>query len=220
MAHPYPLGALPLSAFVGLVLGHCLYLLIVNLSLEKPQILVITVGTVILGYGITHGLLGLGGAMTSLSMGAYLGVKLKNAMELTDLPGDNETAMETISLQIESINIGAEAIVTFLVGLTIQTDQLFMTIPAGIILALIILLSRPLAAIAAYQFSQWIYRVRLLSLTTLQSINRQDLLIWSICSPKGIIGIAMAATLPQALIHSGIQPDVFFQYQSTSSLIV
>lgn len=208
--HTYPWGALPLTAGVGIVLAHCLYLLITHLSLEKPQVFVITIGTVILGYGITHGLLGLGGAMTSLCMGAYLGVKLKNAMAATDLPGENETSMQTISLQIESINIGTEAILTFLVGLTIKSNQLILTIPAGISLALVIWVSRPLAAMAAYSFSKWVSRIRILSLTALDSISRHDLFVWSMCSPKGIIGIAIACTFPQALRQSGIPMEEFF----------
>jgi hypothetical protein len=167
-------------------------------------------GTIVLGYGINNFLFDTGGAMTSLVMGAYLGLKLKSFTTLNNMLGQSETAVETISLQIESINIGTEAALTFLVGLTIESEQLIATIPMGVALALIMFIVRPMAVMAAGKFNNWLSGIRLLAVPSTDSISRADMMIWAICSPKGIIGIAIASTLPTLLKHAGIDIDELF----------
>jgi hypothetical protein len=208
--HNYSGLMLLLPVMIGIALGHALYLSIKHLSFERPQIFVVTMGTIVLGYGINNFLFDTGGAMTSLVMGAYLGLKLKSFTTLNNMLGQSETAVETISLQIESINIGTEAALTFLVGLTIESEQLIATIPMGVALALIMFIVRPMAVMAAGKFNNWLSGIRLLAVPSTDSISRADMMIWAICSPKGIIGIAIASTLPTLLKHAGIDIDEFF----------
>ena len=174
------IGDVALGLALGGILGVCLAYAIRRFTVEHAQLSVIAIGFVFLGYAVSA-LFGSGGLICSLVMGVVVSLLLNRE--------EDEDEREVLSVQLESINISTEALIFFLVGLTVTPRDFFLTLPVGFGVLVGIWLIRPL--------NVWMF----FSGGTLNKRERVMLASWN---PKGAVTMALALTIPELIKMGGI----------------
>jgi potassium/hydrogen antiporter len=174
------IGGVAFGLLIGSLFGACLAYAIRRFTIEHAQLSVIAIGFVFLGYAVSD-LFSSGGLICSLVMGVVVSLLLNRE--------EDQDEREVLSVQLESINIATEALIFFLVGLSIAPQQFFLTLPVGFAVLAGIWLIRPL--------NVWLFY----SGGVLNQRERVMLASWN---PKGAVTMALALTIPELVRLGGI----------------
>jgi NhaP-type Na+/H+ or K+/H+ antiporter len=175
-------GSISQGIVIGAVLGYVLAGTIKRFAVERSQSIDLAIGFVMVGYGFNTWL-GQGGLMCSLVMGFVVSIMLSNK--------ETEDEKEILSVQLESINIASEALIFFMAGLAIDLRIEFAdSLVAALILLVVIWLLRPLMVTLFFRGSDF--------------LDRPQLQLLSLWSPKGAISMALAITIPDLIEETGI----------------
>ena len=211
-----------LSIIVGILLAKLLMMSVITLRLERAEVTVATIGFIFFGYGLMHSAFHITGGLTDLVMGSYFALMMNDAYRHRskdhDLPASNGSSLEQhIALQLQSINIATEAAMIFMVGLSINLEQLAATIPVGLFIALLLNVVRVPAAVVAHVATTRIADQSCASMT------RQELLMWIVSSPKGVIGLALISCMPAVMREDVLDVKQLFNlydYQIVDAICV
>jgi len=175
-------GSISQGIVIGAVLGYVLAGTIKRFAVERSQSIDLAIGFVMIGYGF-NSWLGQGGLMCSLVMGFVVSIMLSNK--------ETEDEKEILAVQLESINIASEALIFFMAGLAIDLSIDFAeSLVAALILLVVIWLLRPLMVTLFFRGSDF--------------LDRPQLQLLSLWSPKGAISMALAITIPDLIEETGI----------------
>jgi NhaP-type Na+/H+ or K+/H+ antiporter len=173
-------GDVALGLALGAILGACLAYAIRRFTVEHAQLSVVAIGFVLLGYALSS-LFGSGGLICSLVMGVVVSLLLNRK--------EDKDEREVLSVQLESINIGTEALIFFLVGLNVSPREFFFTLPVGFGVLVGIWLIRPL--------NVWLF-------FSGGTLNKRERVMLSAWNPKGAVTMALALTIPELIRLGGV----------------
>ena len=168
-----------LGLIVGITLGYILMLLIRYFVGSHSQLVLAVLSFIIIGYSITYSTVRQGGYLCVLIMGIVTSLSYRSA--------SNEEEVQFLIEALESVNIAAEAVLFFAIGLGLNTNAFFYHLPVAIYVWTGVLFIRPVLI-------NLFFREK-----TLQPPERALL---SFFSPKGAISMALVVTAPEILEHT------------------
>jgi NhaP-type Na+/H+ or K+/H+ antiporter len=176
------LGGLALAVGSGTVLAVLMALAVHQVAHHRSHQVVLVLGFLFLGFG-SQALLGHGGLLCALVMGMV-------SSFLLDRRGLGAEKRELV-MEIEAINLVAEAVIFFFAGVTVVAYRLPLALCLILVLLAVLALLRPLVVAIFTQGSG------------LSPAKQRFLGSWS---AKGAMSIGLAAAA-QELIHIGTRPE-------------
>lgn len=176
------LGGLALAVGSGTVLAVLMTLAMHQVAHHRSHQVVLVLGFLFLGFG-SQALVGHGGLLCALVMGMVSSL-------LLDRRGLGAEKHELV-MEIEAINLVAEAVIFFFAGVTVVAYRLPLALCLILVLLAVLALLRPLVVAIFTQGSG------------LSPAKQRFLGSWS---AKGAMSIGLAAAAPE-LIHTGTRPE-------------
>jgi hypothetical protein len=176
------LGGLALAVGSGTVLAVLMMLAMHQVAHHRSHQVVLVLGFLFLGFG-SQALVGHGGLLCALVMGIVSSL-------LLDRRGLGAEKRELV-MDIEAINLVAEAVIFFFAGVTVVAYRLPLALCLILVLLAALALLRPLVVAIFTQGSG------------LSPAKQRFLGSWS---AKGAMSIGLAAAAPE-LIHTGTRPE-------------
>jgi NhaP-type Na+/H+ or K+/H+ antiporter len=176
------LGGLALAVGSGTVLAVLMTLAVHQVAHHRSHQVVLVLGFLFLGFG-SQALVGHGGLLCALVMGMVSSL-------LLDRRGLGAEKRELV-MEIEAINLVAEAVIFFFAGVTVVAYRLPLALCLILVLLAVLALLRPLVVAIFTQGSG------------LSPAKQRFLGSWS---AKGAMSIGLAAAAPE-LIHIGTRPE-------------
>jgi len=176
------LGGLALAVGSGTVLAVLMTLAVHQVAHHRSHQVVLVLGFLFLGFG-SQALVGHGGLLCALVMGMVSSL-------LMDRRGLGAEKQE-LAMEIEAINLVAEAVIFFFAGVTVVAYRLPLAICLVLALLAVLALLRPVVVALFAQGSG------------LSPAKQRFLGSWS---AKGAMSIGLAAAAPE-LIHAGTRPE-------------
>ena len=165
-----------IGAISGVALGYLLMLSIRYAITSKPQLVLCAVAFTLIGYFVSFSITHQGGYLCALVMGIVTSITYRRS--------STEEEIEFLAEELETLNIAAEAILFFAIGLGLKSTSFIAHLPVAIYVWLGIIIIRPMTVNLFFRDS------------ILEPAEKKLLSLWS---PKGAISMALVVTAPELL---------------------